>query len=168
LARIARKVTLTDKQKNLLRKFSKSRVTPLKYQQRSSIILLCFQGKNNGEIAKELDFNQSTVSKWRLRWSREESKLLACEGEEDGIVYQRSIQNILDDAPRPGAPPKFTAEQVCQIISVSCEVPSESDLPFSHWSLPSLAQEVVKRNIVESISTSQLHVFLKSDLYQAP
>ena len=168
MARIARKVTLTDKQKNLLRKFSKSRVIPLKYQQRSSIILLCFQGKNNGEIAKELDFNQSTVSKWRLRWSREESKLLACEGEEDGIVYQRSIQNILDDAPRPGAPPKFTAEQVCQIISVSCEVPSESDLPFSHWSLPSLAQEVVKRNIVESISTSQLHVFLKSDLYQAP
>ena len=120
------------------------------------------------DIAKELDFNQSTVSKWRLRWSREESKLLACEGEEDGIVYQRSIQNILDDAPRPGAPPKFTAEQVCQIISVSCEVPSESDLPFSHWSLPSLAQEVVKHNIVESISTSQLHVFLKSDLYQAP
>ena len=58
--------------------------------------------------------------------------------------------------------PTFTAEQVCQILSVACEWPEDSGLPMSHWSLNSLAHEIIKRNIVESISRSQLAVFLKS------
>ncbi|WP_440656999.1 helix-turn-helix domain-containing protein [Cysteiniphilum sp. G11B1] len=75
---------------------------------------------------------------------------------------------MLDDLPREGTPAKFSAEQICKIISVACEAPEKSGIPLSHWSLPSLAAELVKRQIVDSISTSQLHVFLKSGRYKAP
>jgi hypothetical protein len=47
-------------------------------------------------------------------------------------------------------------------MNVACETPEESGLPLSHWTLSELASELVRRRIVESISTSQLCVFLKS------
>ncbi|MBV9603236.1 MAG: helix-turn-helix domain-containing protein [Chloroflexi bacterium] len=31
----------------------------------------------------------------------------------------------LADAPKPGAPPKFTPEQICQIIALACEKPAD-------------------------------------------
>ncbi|MGH9935580.1 MAG: helix-turn-helix domain-containing protein, partial [Blastocatellia bacterium] len=34
---------------------------------------------------------------------------------------------------RSGTPPKFTAEQIVQIIAVSCEEPAENERPVSHW-----------------------------------
>ena len=79
-----------------------------------------------------------------------------------GIEYSRAVLSLLNDAPRSGAPGKFSAEQICQIINVSCESPEDSNLPLSHWSLKDLTGELKRRGIVESISTSQLSVFLKS------
>ena len=78
------------------------------------------------------------------------------------IDYKRHIETLLSDAPRSGGPTKFSAEQLCQIYAVATEKPEESGLPLSHWSLSSLAEELAKRKIVDSISTSQLSVFLKS------
>jgi len=68
----------------------------------------------------------------------------------------------LSDLPRSGTPPKFTAEQLVQIMAVACEAPAESGRPVSHWTPPELADEVVKRQIVESISPSSVWRFLKS------
>ena len=108
-----------------------------------------------------------TVIKWRSRWLKNEQSLLLIDENEIGINYVRKILEILSDAQRPGAPNTFTAEQVCKIISVACEQPEDSDLPISHWSLSSLADEVIKRGIVERISHSRLAVFLKSGRYKA-
>jgi putative transposase len=68
----------------------------------------------------------------------------------------------LSDQPRSGTPPKFTAEQIVQITAVACEAPSKSGRPVSHWTPSELADEVVKRQIVESISVSSVGRFLKS------
>jgi transposase len=69
---------------------------------------------------------------------------------------------ILGDAPRPGAPLKFSAEQVCEIIAVACEQPAaESERPVSHWSRRALADEVKKRGIVSEISPRRVGRFLK-------
>lgn len=120
------------------------------------------------EIMTELGIHKKTIGKWRNRWIQNKERLSAFENDEEGIAYQRLIEEILSDSPRSGAPSKFTAEQICFIMNVACESPEASDLPLSHWSLSSLADELAKRNIVESISTSQLHVFLKSGRYKAP
>jgi transposase len=39
----------------------------------------------------------------------------------------------LADAPRSGAPATFTAEQICALVAMTCEKPSESERPISHW-----------------------------------
>src|SRR6266550_2617784 len=63
--------------------------------------------------------------------------------------------------PREGAPAKFTPEQVCQIIALACEKPADSDRPISHWSHRELADEIVRRGIVESISPRHAGRLLK-------
>tara|TARA_X000001036_G_scaffold416591_1_gene433791 strand:- start:785 stop:1270 length:486 start_codon:yes stop_codon:yes gene_type:complete len=161
MARPASQITLTEKQKNILKTISSSRTAPAHHQERANIILLCAQGDTNASIMKELNLNKKTISKWRTRWSRKQLQLLQNESKENSITFQRIIESMLDDAPRSGKPPKFTAEQICQIISVACETPEENNLPFSHWSLSLLVETLVKRGIVSSISTSQLNVFLK-------
>ncbi len=108
---------------------------------------------------EELGVHKKTISKWRNRWVRSKDKLSMIEDKEEGIICQRSIEQMISDAPRCGTPCKFTAKQICLILNVACETPQENDLPLSHWSLFSLAEELVKRKIVESISTSQLQVF---------
>jgi len=67
----------------------------------------------------------------------------------------------LDDAPRCGAPPVFTAEQVVGIVAIACEVLDESDEGVSHWTHRQIAQEAVKRGIVEEISPSTVGRLLR-------
>ena len=64
------------------------------------------------------------------------------------------------DDDRPGAPPKFTPEQMAGIIALACEPPADSGLPVSHWTPPELAREAIKRGLVESISPRQVDRFL--------
>ena len=79
---------------------------------------------------------------------------------------RRAIEGILTDEPRPGAPGKFTPEQVTQILAVACEPPAKSGRPITHWTAHELADEVVKRGIVTSISTSQVSRYLRAAALQ--
>tara|TARA_B110000091_G_C13722882_1_gene435588 strand:+ start:127 stop:633 length:507 start_codon:yes stop_codon:yes gene_type:complete len=166
MAGYATTITLTEKQEKTLKTLSNSRTAPLNLQQRAMMIQLCEQGKSNKTIMEETNIHKTTVSKWRARWAASKQKLREIDANEHGIAYQRLIEKVLSDALRSGKPCKFTAEQICQIINVACESPMENELPFSHWSLSSLAYELNKRNIVDSISTSHLQVFLKSSKYK--
>ncbi len=64
----------------------------------------------------------------------------------------------------PGGPSRFTAEQVTQSIAVACEPPEESGRRETHWSPRELADEVVQRGIVDSISRRHVDRFLKGGL----
>ncbi len=63
--------------------------------------------------------------------------------------------------PRSGAPDKFSAEQLCQIIAIACEAPADHGRPITHWTHRELAQVVVEKGIVNSISVSHLGELLK-------
>jgi putative transposase len=120
-------------------------------------------GKPNLEIAAELGVDRDTVSKWRRRWLEAGDALQAVEEDSEAAKPLREwVRQILSDAYRSGAPPKFTAEQICQIIAVACEDPHESGRPISHWTPRELAEEVVKRKIVDEISPRTVGRFLKS------
>lgn len=167
MPRIAKKVTLTDKQHQTLLQIATSRTQRQDHIERANIILKCVS-ESNSKISCELNISRNTAKKWRKRWEKNEEKLLLIDKEENGIFYTRKLLEILSDEQRAGAPCKFTAEQICQIMSVACERPEDSGLPISHWSLDSLVDEVIKREIVESISRSRLAVFLKSGRHKTP
>jgi transposase len=160
MLRITKQLKLTDKQRLKLQEIAMSRKNRQDHIERANIILQCETNQSDVQIGKNLNITHATVRKWRTRWKAEEDKFILIEEQETGIEYSRKILEILNDAERSGAPSKFTAEQVCHIISVACESPEESNTPISHWSLTSLKQEIIKREIVDNISKSRLAVFL--------
>jgi transposase len=74
---------------------------------------------------------------------------------------REAIVDVLSDAPRPGTPATFTAEQVSQIVALACEPPKLSGRPIDHWTLRELRDEAIKRKIVTDISVSQVGRFLQ-------
>lgn len=159
----AQTIELTPKQEEILTNLINSRTARQDHITRARIILLSASGISNLKIALETGLGRLAVGKWRKRWSAQQENLQKMENDTNiaPITYRRHILGLLSDEERPGAPPKFTEEQLCQILSVSCERPEESNLPLSHWSLSSLASELQRRGIVDKISTSHLSVFLK-------
>lgn len=155
-------VELTRKQRALLNKMVSGRTERNDHIIRAQIILFSDQNHSDQETATNLSLHKCTVGKWRRRWIENQEKLTLFDEKETGVHYKRCVLPLLSDAQRPGSPCKFTPEQICKIVSVACERPEDIGLPLSHWSLTSLAEECVKREIVTSISTSQLAVFLKS------
>jgi len=72
-----------------------------------------------------------------------------------------SVEERLDDLPRPGAPPRLTANQICQIQQLACEKPGESGRPISQWTSREIAAEIKKRGIIETISARHSARLLK-------
>ena len=99
------------------------------------------------ESARELDVWPKTVRYWRKRWRE------APDGQ--------SVPERLCDAPRSGAPATYTPEQICAVIAMTCERPSESERPISHWSQREIADEAIRRGQVPSISQRSVGRFLK-------
>ena len=85
---------------------------------------------------------------------------------ESRAALRRAIEAVLGDEPRPGAPGKFTPEQVTQILAVACEPPEKSGRPITHWTAQELTDEVIKRGIVASISPSQVSRYLREAALQ--
>lgn len=103
------------------------------------------------------------------RWLAEVSRLTAAEvAQISDKELLAIIEELLKDEPREGAPVKFTAEQVTQIIALACEDPQASGRAITHWSAWELAEEAIKRSIVESISARSVERFLKRSGSQAP
>lgn len=90
---------------------------------RARIVLAAAQGSSNARIARELGVNVDTVRLWRDRWV----------GLQGIDLETLSLGERLQDAPRPGATPKFTTEQRCQMAVLACEAPSQAGRPISQW-----------------------------------
>jgi putative transposase len=126
------------------------------------MILLAFEGLSNEQIAEQVGCERHAVGPWRHRWANHFDRLILVECCEKPSALLEAIQELLSDLPRSGSPGKFTAEQVTQILAVACEEPEKSGRPVTHWTPRELADEVIKRQIVESISARQVGRFLKS------
>lgn len=134
---------------------------------RAKIILLADDGLNNQQIADRLEGHRKTARKWRGRWATEVENLATVEAGSEDKELGKYILSLLSDEARSGTPGKFTAEQICQIVAISCEEPEEYGRPVTHWTPVELADEAVKQGIVESISARQTGRFLKRSQSQA-
>lgn len=161
-------LTLSHRQRIILQSMASSRTIPFRLVLRAKIILAMDDGTNNLQIARHFHINRETVRDWRATWLSNSEKLQQTEvASDDDKPLARLIQDILTDKPRSGAPATFTAEQICQIIALACENPADSLRPISHWTPRELAEEVIKRNIVDSISVRSVGRFLKSGGFEA-
>ena len=93
----------------------------------------------------------NTAQRWRNRFAKAQS-----------ISYtDLTLEDRLQDGPRPGAPSRITADQRCKIEALACEQPEDSERPISEWTAREIADEVMKRKIVESISARHAARLLK-------
>ena len=158
-------ICLTSRQRGVLEEMVRRPTSSQRDARRAAIILAAATGASNQEIARQLHRDRDTVAWWRNRWHDFADAWQALEENPKVRIHEfRDLAGrILGDAPRPGAPLKFSAEQVCEIIAVACEKPvEESERPVSHWSRRELADEVKKRGIVTEISPRSVGRFLKS------
>lgn len=123
---------------------------------RARIILAAAQGSSNIQIARELGITVETVRLWRDRWARWQE--IDQEKSEQEAV---NLAQRLRDAPRPGAVPKFTAEQRAQMAVLACEAPAKTGRPISQWTGREIADEMKTRGIVTQISPRHAARLLK-------
>ena len=127
----AAKTTITERQQEILQTFSRPVTAPSRLRQRASIIVLAFDDLLNQDIAQRVGLTHRQVGRWRRRWADAWDRLVDIECCESRVVLRRAIEAVLTDEPRPGAPAKFTPEQVTQILAVACE-PPENLRPADH------------------------------------
>jgi transposase len=161
----AAKVRVSEKQLTVLQELSRSRTAAKAVVQRASILVLGVQGLLNEQIAGQVGLNRQQVGVWRKRW-REAWESLCVWGYTEPHRLREAILEVLSDAPRPGCPGKVTAAQVAAILAVACESPKLSGRPITRWTHRELRDEVVKREIVGSISVAQVGRYLKQSALQ--
>jgi len=145
------KIELSDKVRGELEKLAARPSTEQQKAQRARIILKAAEGKNNSEIGRAMNQSVDRVRLWRRRWIELEAIAL-----EDLSVEER-----LEDLPRPGAPPRLTVDQICQMEQMACEGPEKAGRPISQWTGREIADEMMKRGIVKSISRRHAARLLK-------
>jgi putative transposase len=158
----AAKVIITERQLEVLESIIAGSTSQQRLVTRSQIILLAFEKRLNEEIAEHVGLGPDQVGTWRRRWRDAFERLVVIECAEGVKALRRAIEVLLSDEPRSGWSGKFTAEQVTQILAMACEDPQECGRPVTHWTPTELADEAVRRGIVESISPRQVGRFLKS------
>ena len=119
--RVAPQITLGDKEREILQRWSHGRSTPARLVLRAKIVLRATKGKQNKDIASELGVDRSIVGRWRSRFA------------------QHGPAGIEKDAPRGGRKPTQRNKLVRWIIQKTTqETPSNA----THWSTRSLAKKL--------------------------
>jgi Transposase and inactivated derivatives len=125
------KLSFTQKDLDYLTKLSRSRNQAASIVERSKIILLSYQGKNDTEISKELEVDYTTVRKWIKR------------------VLDLGVKEGLIDKPRSGRPQDISAESRAFVISLACMKPKDLGYPHEIWTQRLLAKHIRENCVKE-------------------
>jgi putative transposase len=147
----ARPITLTEDERQGLETVVRRHTTPQQVATRARIVLAAADGQRLVRIAQQVGLSRESVRFWRERWVALQDIPLA----------DLSVAARLADAPRPGAPARITAEQVCQVVALACEAPATAGRPISQWTHQEIADEIIRRGIVPTISPRHAARLLK-------
>ena len=147
----AQVVRLSEVERQGLEKVVKRHQVGQQVALRARIVLAAARGEKNQEIAQTHKITSETVKLWRNRWVKLQ----------DISLDDLSLEDRLADGPRPGAPAQITADQRCRIEALACEKPEGSNRPITHWTAREIADELMKRKIVETISPRHAARLLK-------
>jgi len=147
----ATEVNLSEQEQTALEQLVRRHNIGQQIALRGRIILAAGKGQTNSAIARELKVSINTAQRWRNRFAKAQA-----------ISYDDlSLEDRLQDGPRPGAPSRITADQRCKIEALACETPENSERPISQWTAREIADEVIKRKIVADISARHAARLLK-------
>jgi putative transposase len=153
---------VSERQEAILQRVIRRAKSPQSLVTRAKIVLAGREfGRRNQQIARDLHISPQKVATWRGRWLASKEVLAEIEASSDEQELEAALIGVLSDQPRSGTPATFSAEQICQILAVACEAPALSGRPIGAWTPRELADEVIQREIVESISPTQVGRFLK-------
>jgi len=144
---VAEPVIVTPEQSEALEELVRAHSTPQQLALRARVILHAADNVGVRESAEELGVWPKTVRQWRKRWRQ--------------APDAQPVSERLSDAARCGAPATYTPEQICSIIAMTCEKPSDSERPISHWSQREIADEAIRRGLVPTMSQRSVGRFLK-------
>ena len=97
--RVAPKIELTDEERAVLTKLLRSKLTSVRLDQRARIVLLAAQGRQNLEIAAQLDIGRVQVARWRERYA------------------EKRLAGIERDLPRGAPPTKVDAARLVELTT---------------------------------------------------
>src|SRR4051794_22993151 len=103
LIRTACKITLNDAERMILERWSRGRSTQARLVTRARVVLAAAEGKQNRDIAAELEISRGAVARWRDRFA------------ESGVA------GLEKDAPRGGRPPKSRDDLVRRIVEMTTQ-----------------------------------------------
>ena len=144
-------IDLTAEERQELAGLLRRHTTPQQVALRARLVLAAADGLNNAQVARRVGVGVGTARLWRGRWLGLRPMALA----------DLSVAERLADAPRSGAPVRITAEQQCRLVALACEVPAASGRPISQWPGREVADEVIARGIVATISPRHAARLLK-------
>jgi transposase len=114
---------LSQEEKQVIEKLSRSQAAPARLVERAKIIGLASQGQSVPQIAQHMQVGYNMVYKWFKRFDAQGL---------DG----------LQDAPRSGAPAHYQPEEAAQIIAAAKSRPSQVGESFQSWTFRRLSTHV--------------------------
>ena len=161
-------IEVTPRQRMIMERLIRARSSDAGLVVRIKIVLGGVDCMSNSAVVRQYEVGHEAVRRWRTRWQANQEQFRKIESDEVVVDeaermkdLEVAIRNVLRDEYRRGTPPKFSAEQQAKIIAVACEDPQTSGRPISHWTAREIADEVMKRKIVETISAQSVERFLK-------
>ena len=128
MPRVARAVVLTETDRNRLEKWVGAQFTPQQVALRSRILLMASEGKQDLEIASELEVNRHTPALWRKRFQ------------------SQGLDGIWEVEAGRGRKASYNEEKVAAIIEATLQTKPKGS---THWSCRTMArsQDVSKNTI---------------------
>ena len=110
---------LTPEERQALEQLAASRTAQARLVERARILLAIADGRRPVQVARDLDVCKPTVYTWIHRFN------------------DRGLAG-LEDRPRAGRPPTYTAEQRAEVLAAALSDPKGLGLPFGCWTLDRL------------------------------
>ena len=136
---------LNEEEARVIAKLAHAHTASARLVQRAKIIDWSSQGQTVPQIAARLPIKETTVRKWIKRF------------EEQGLQG-------LEDAPRPGAPARYTPETKARVLQAARTRPSELGLPFASWTFERLAAYVAEQLGVSMMRTRIIEILHEEGL----
>jgi len=133
-------VRLTDEARQQLQQLVQSGTRPVRVVRRALILLKSDEGLTDEEVVEHVGCGERTVRSVRKRFCTV------------------GVERALYDAPRCGAPASFTPRQQQQVVALACSEPPEGHV---RWTLKLLCQHAAQQGIVQSVSKSEVALWLK-------
>lgn len=110
---------LTAEEERTIQRLAQARTAPARLVQRAQMVRLATAGQHVPAIARQLRVCEPTVRLWLKRFNA------------------RGMEGLADE-PRPGCPPKYSTEQVGEVIAAALTPPAQLGQPFRTWTLDRL------------------------------